>query len=216
MSNTDLQAVLTDEHIISEDKAAISRVVLADNDVEFAGALKQYLERDRFAITVVHDGQAAVFQALSGKHDVVVLEAGMPGMDGVQALREIRMASQVPVLMITSRDDEVNRIFGLGLSADDYVPKPFSPRELLARLRAALAIALTPASSRCFPWYAISRMRSDQPPVPSSTTVGLSSYATVSSFSVPMPPLIMITASAARTTSVLRIQPMPVAIAIST
>src|SRR5213593_4613030 len=80
----------------------------------------------------------------------------------------------------------------------------------------AKRISLIPASSRCFPSYAISRMRSDQPPVPSSTTVGLSSYATVSSFSVPMPPLIMITASAARTTSVLRIQPMPVVIATST
>src|SRR5258705_9573548 len=122
MRNTGLQAALRDEHVISEDKAVISRVVLADNDVEFVGALKQYLERDRFAITVVHDGQAAVCQALSGKHDVVVLEAVMPGMDGVQALREIRMASQVPVLMITSRDDDVNRIFGLGLWSDDYVP----------------------------------------------------------------------------------------------
>ncbi len=134
MRNTGLQAPLRDEHVISEEKAVILRVVLADNDVEFVGALKRYLERDRFAITVVHDGQAAVSQALSGKHDVVVLEAVMPGMDGVQALREIRMASQVPVLMITSRDDDVNRIFGLGLWSDDYVPKPRTARELATRL----------------------------------------------------------------------------------
>ena len=118
----------------SSDEPGISRVVVADNDVEFAGMLKQHLERDNFAITLVHDGQAAVRQALSGKHDVVVLETAMPGMDGVDALREIRSASQVPVLMITSHDDDVNRIFGLGLWADDYVPKARSARELATRL----------------------------------------------------------------------------------
>jgi two-component system OmpR family response regulator len=134
MRNTDLQAALRYDHVISGDKAVISHVVLAENDVEFAGALKQYLERDRFAITLVHDGHAAICQTLSGKHDVVVLDAVMPGMDGVQALREIRMASQVPVLMITSHDDDLNRIFGLGLRVADYVPKSQTARELATRL----------------------------------------------------------------------------------
>ena len=118
----------------ASSEAGMSRVVLADNNIEFAGALKQYLERDRFAITLVHDGRAAVRQALSGQHDVVVLETGMPGMDGVEALREIRSASQVPVLMITAREEDVNRIFGMGLWADDYVPKQRSARELSVQL----------------------------------------------------------------------------------
>ena len=122
------------ENYANHEGTGISRVVLADNDVEFAGVLKQHLERDRFAITLVHDGRAAVRQALSGKHDVVVLEAAMPGMDGVDALREIRSASQVPVLMVTSGDDDVNRIFGLGLWADDYVPKTRTASELAKHL----------------------------------------------------------------------------------
>ena len=133
MDNASTKLVSREKHSYAGD-AAMSRVVVADNNVEFAGALKQCLERDRFAITVVHDGEAAVRQALSGEHDVVVLEAAMPGMDGVEALREIRSASQVPVLMITSGEDDVKRIFGLGLWADDYVPKPRTARELAAKL----------------------------------------------------------------------------------
>jgi two-component system OmpR family response regulator/two-component system response regulator CpxR len=133
MKNTSLELVGTETRAYHAD-TEISRVVLADNDVRFAGVLKQHLERDRFAITLVHDGRAAVQHALSGKHDVVVLEAGMPGMDGFDALREIRSVSQVPVLMITSGDDDVNRIFGLGLWADDYVPKTRTASELAMRL----------------------------------------------------------------------------------
>ena len=133
MKNTSFELVAKENCACHAD-TGISRIVLADNDVKFAGVLKQHLERDRFAITLVHDGRTAVRQALSGKHDVVVLEAAMPGMDGVDALREIRNASQVPVLMITSGDDDVNRIFGLGLWADDYVPKTRTASELATRL----------------------------------------------------------------------------------
>ena len=133
MKNTSHKLVSTEHHAGGED-TGISRVIVADNDAEFAGALKQHLERDRFSITLVHDGQTAVRQALSGQHDVVVLETAMSGMDGVDALREIKSASQLPVLMVTSNDDDVNRIFGLGLWADDYVPKPRSARELATRL----------------------------------------------------------------------------------
>jgi two-component system OmpR family response regulator len=133
MKNTSLQLVAKKSHTYHAD-TGVSRVVLADTNAEFGGVLKKYLERDRFAITLVHDGAAAVLQALSGKHDVVVLETAMAGMDGVDALREIRSASQVPVLMITSREDDVNRIFGLGLWADDYLPKTRTPRELATGL----------------------------------------------------------------------------------
>jgi DNA-binding response OmpR family regulator len=133
MKDASLKLVSRENYAYQAD-TGISRVVVADNDVEFAGALKQHLERDHFAITLVHDGQAAVRQALSGKHDVVVLEAAMQGMDGVDALREIRSVSQVPILMIKSGQADVNRIFGLGLWADDYVPKTRTARELATRL----------------------------------------------------------------------------------
>src|SRR3954469_17856930 len=104
MNHTSQKLVPRNHHAGSADNG-ISRVVVADNNVEFAGILKQHLERDRFAITLVHDAQAAVRQALSGEHDVHVLETALPGMDGVDALREIRSASQVPVLMLTSGEE---------------------------------------------------------------------------------------------------------------
>jgi DNA-binding response OmpR family regulator len=115
-----------------------ARVLLADDDVELATMLREYLQREGFRMTIVHDGEAAVRHALSGEHDVVVLDVMMPGMDGVEALRQIRLGSQVPVLMLTARGDDVDRIIGLELGADDYVPKPCTPRELAARLRAIL------------------------------------------------------------------------------
>ncbi|HEV7802320.1 MAG TPA: response regulator transcription factor [Burkholderiales bacterium] len=115
-----------------------ARVLLADDDIELATMLREYLEREGFRMTVVHDGEAAVRQAVSGEHNVVVLDVMMPKMDGVEALRRIRLSSQVPVLMLTARGDDVDRIIGLELGADDYVPKPCTPRELAARLRAIL------------------------------------------------------------------------------
>jgi two-component system OmpR family response regulator len=115
-----------------------ARVLLADDDVELAAMLREYLECERFRVTVVHDGEAAVRHAVSGEHDVVVLDVMMPKMDGVEALRRIRLSSSVPVLMLTARGDDVDRIIGLELGADDYVPKPCTPRELTARLRAIL------------------------------------------------------------------------------
>jgi two-component system OmpR family response regulator len=113
-------------------------VLLADDDVELAAMLREYLERDGFRVTLVHDGEAAVSHAVSGEHNVVVLDVMMPKVDGVEALRRIRLASHVPVLMLTARGDDVDRIIGLELGADDYVPKPCTPRELAARLRAVL------------------------------------------------------------------------------
>jgi DNA-binding response OmpR family regulator len=115
-----------------------ARVLLADDDVELATMLGEYLGGDGFNITVVHDGEAAVRHALSGEHSVIVLDVMMPKLDGIEALRRIRMSSQVPVIMLTARGDDVDRILGLELGADDYVPKPCTPRELSARVRAIL------------------------------------------------------------------------------
>ncbi|MFZ6656578.1 response regulator [Undibacterium sp. TJN19] len=116
----------------------MTKVLLADDDVELLGMLKEYLEREGFIVTAAHDGEQAVAEALSGRHEIVVLDVMMPRMNGIDALRRIRGASRTPVLMLTARGDDVDRIIGLELGADDYVPKPCTPRELLARLRAIL------------------------------------------------------------------------------
>jgi two-component system, OmpR family, response regulator len=114
------------------------QVLLADDDVELAGMLREYLEREGFAVTAVHDGEAAARLALGGGFQIVVLDVTMPRVDGLEALRRIRQSSRVPVLMLTARGDDIDRIVGLELGADDYVPKPCTPRELTARLRAIL------------------------------------------------------------------------------
>ena len=115
-----------------------AQVLLADDDVELSGMLSEYLEREGFAVTAVHDGEAAARLALSGGYQIVVLDVMMPKVDGIEALRQIRQTSRVPVVMLTARGDDVDRIVGLELGADDYVPKPCTPRELVARLRAIL------------------------------------------------------------------------------
>ena len=121
----------------------IPSVLLVDDDVELVGLLADYLRRDGFATTLAHDGATAIAEALGGRHDIVVLDVMMPRMTGVEVLRCLRAQSRIPVLMLTARGDDIDRILGLELGADDYVPKPCSPRELAARLRAILR-RLTP------------------------------------------------------------------------
>jgi DNA-binding response OmpR family regulator len=116
----------------------MASVLLIDDDVELGEMLREYLQREGFEVTTVHDGETGVQQALTGRHAVVVLDVMLPGLSGVEALRRIRMGSRVPVLMLTAKGDDVDRIVGLELGADDYVPKPCTPRELVARLRAIL------------------------------------------------------------------------------
>jgi two-component system OmpR family response regulator len=115
-----------------------TNVLLADDDVELSAMLKEYLEREGFSVSAVHDGEAAARAALTGSHQIVVLDVMMPKVDGIEALRRIRASSRVPVVMLTARGDDIDRIVGLELGADDYVPKPCTPRELVARLRAIL------------------------------------------------------------------------------
>ncbi|THF65193.1 response regulator transcription factor [Pseudothauera rhizosphaerae] len=124
----------------SMESAAVrqARVLLVDDDAELLELLRDYLEGDGFAVDCVHDGIGGVAAALSGHHDIVVLDVMLPGLDGIQALNRIRASSPVPVLMLTARGDDTDRIVGLELGADDYVPKPCTPRELSARLKAIL------------------------------------------------------------------------------
>jgi DNA-binding response OmpR family regulator len=112
------------------------RVLLVDDDAELVELLRDYLTRDGFSVTAAHDGASGVAAALSGQHDIVVLDVMMPGMNGIEALSHIRAASAIPVIMLTARGDDADRIAGLELGADDYVPKPCTARELAARLRA--------------------------------------------------------------------------------
>lgn len=125
----------------------MARVLLVDDDVELTDLLAQYLEREGFDVTAVHDGKSGARAAVSGACDIVVLDVMMPGVGGVEALRRIRQQSLVPVLMLTARGDDVDRVVGLELGADDYVPKPCTPRELVARLRAILRRTQAPAAS---------------------------------------------------------------------
>lgn len=116
----------------------MSAVLLVDDDVELAEMLGDYLAQDGFVVSTVHDGASGVEAALTGKYAIVVLDVMMPRLSGSEALRRIRAVSSVPVVMLTAKGDDMDRIVGLELGADDYVPKPCQPRELAARLRAIL------------------------------------------------------------------------------
>jgi DNA-binding response OmpR family regulator len=113
-------------------------VLLIDDDVELVALLKEYLEQDGFTVTAVHNGEDGVAAATTGDHAIAVLDVMMPRLNGVETLRRIRMKSSMPVLMLTAKGDDTDRIVGLELGADDYVPKPCTPRELSARIRAIL------------------------------------------------------------------------------
>ncbi|MBS1227783.1 MAG: two component transcriptional regulator, winged helix family [Proteobacteria bacterium] len=115
-----------------------AKVLLVDDDVELIEMLRDYLQRDGFAVDAVHDGTTAVTAALCGDYAIAVLDVMMPGMGGIEVLRQIRAKSVMPVLMLTALGDDAERIDGLELGADDYVPKPCTPRELAARIRAIL------------------------------------------------------------------------------
>ena len=114
------------------------RVLLVDDDVELSTMHKEYLEHEGFEVALAFDGLTGAAEALSGAHDIVVLDVTMPGENGIDCLRRIRRESSIPVLMLTARGDDVDRVVGLELGADDYVAKPCTPRELVARLRAIL------------------------------------------------------------------------------
>ena len=116
----------------------MDRVLLVDDDAGLCDLLAEYLGTEGFDVTVVHDGLSAVPKALGGDFSLVVLDVMLPGRGGLDVLKDLRRESSVPVLMLTARGDDVDRILGLELGADDYLPKPFNPRELSARMRAIL------------------------------------------------------------------------------
>ncbi|MEJ8568426.1 response regulator transcription factor [Elongatibacter sediminis] len=113
-------------------------ILIADDDTELADLLRQFFESEGFAVRLAHDGRAALSEAESDEVDLVILDVMMPEMNGLDVLKELRKDKDLPVIMLTARGDDLDRILGLELGADDYVPKPCNPRELLARIRAVM------------------------------------------------------------------------------
>lgn len=116
----------------------MDRILVIDDDVELCSLVGEYLEAEGFQVESVHDGNRGLERALAGDHLLVVLDVMLPGLNGFEVLRRTRSTSRIPVLLLTARGEDVDRIVGLELGADDYLPKPFNPRELVARIRAIL------------------------------------------------------------------------------
>ena len=120
-----------------------ARILVVDDEVDLAQLIEGYLHKAGLQVAVRHDGIEAVTAVRDFNPDVLVLDLGLPGIDGIEVCRQVRTFSDCHVLMLTARDDEVDKIVGLSMGADDYVTKPFSPRELVARVQAMLRRART-------------------------------------------------------------------------
>ena len=114
------------------------RLLIIDDDMELCGLLKEFLQREGFAVECAHEGLSGLEHVKQGSYDLIILDVMLPGLDGFEILKRLRAESRVPVLMLTARGQDVDRIVGLELGADDYLPKPFNPRELSARVKAIL------------------------------------------------------------------------------
>jgi two-component system alkaline phosphatase synthesis response regulator PhoP len=116
----------------------MQRILIVDDEPKIVRLVRDYLERAGFGVSVAGDGEEALMRARTEHPDLIVLDLALPSLDGLDVTRRLRQTSNVPIIMLTARDDETDRILGLELGADDYVTKPFSPRELVARVRAVL------------------------------------------------------------------------------
>jgi two-component system response regulator CpxR len=116
----------------------MARVLIIDDDVELCRLLAERLSSEDFSIEAIHNGQRGLERVLSEDYALVILDLMLPGMKGLDVLRHVRERSAVPVLILTARGEDVDRILGLEIGADDYLPKPFNPRELIVRIRAIL------------------------------------------------------------------------------
>jgi DNA-binding response OmpR family regulator len=126
------------------EKMPVDDILLIDDDVELCSMLTDYLGRYGFRVTAVHRGDTGLKTALDKPFALILLDVMLPGIDGFEVLRRIRATSHVNILLLTARGEDVDRIVGLEIGADDYLSKPFNPRELLARMRAILRRSATP------------------------------------------------------------------------
>lgn len=118
--------------------SGVKTVLIVEDELKITRLVRDYLEQAGFAVVEAADGQAAIAAARAERPDMILLDLGLPGMDGLDVTRRLRETSSVPIIMLTARVEETDRIVGLELGADDYITKPFSPRELVARIRAVL------------------------------------------------------------------------------
>jgi two-component system response regulator CpxR len=116
----------------------MQRILIIDDDIELCELVTEYLEPEGYAVDSVNEGSQGVTRALSGEYALAVLDYMLPGLNGFEVLRQIRASSHLPIVMLTARGDDVNRIIGLQIGADDYLAKPFNPLELVARINAVL------------------------------------------------------------------------------
>lgn len=116
----------------------MSKILIIDDDEELCELVSEYLSVEGFTTEAVHDGEKGLQKALTGEYEMAILDVMLPKKNGFDVLRDLRKASKLPVLMLTAKGDDMERIVGLEIGADDYLPKPFNPRELVARLRAVL------------------------------------------------------------------------------
>jgi DNA-binding response OmpR family regulator len=123
---------------------SMKRVLVVDDEPKIVNVVRDYLQDAGFAVTTAADGRTALERVRALQPDLVVLDLGLPGIDGLDVARELRRHAGTPIVMLTARGDELDRVLGLELGADDYVVKPFSPRELVARVRAVLRRSETP------------------------------------------------------------------------
>jgi DNA-binding response OmpR family regulator len=124
----------------------VKTILVVEDEMKIARLVRDYLRHAGFEVIVTGDGESALASARGSRPDLVVLDLGLPGRDGLDVTRELRRSSNVPIVVLTARGDEVDRIVGLELGADDYVVKPFSPKELVARVRAVLRRTATAAA----------------------------------------------------------------------
>jgi two-component system, OmpR family, alkaline phosphatase synthesis response regulator PhoP len=122
-------------------------ILVVDDEPKIATLARDYLEHAGFAVLTAGDGPSALTTIRQRRPDLIVLDLGLPGLDGLDVTRELRRDSTIPIVMLTARDDELDKILGLELGADDYLTKPFSPRELVARVRAVLRRADRPSEA---------------------------------------------------------------------
>src|SRR5216117_392744 len=126
----------------------VDRILVIDDDVELCTLVGEYLAPEGFLVECAHDGKRGLEAAVTGEHLLVVLDVMLPALNGFDVLRRLRDGSRIPVLLLTARGEDVDRIVGLEIGADDYLPKPFNPRELVARIRAILRRTRSPEAGR--------------------------------------------------------------------
>src|SRR3954469_12095713 len=122
------------------------KILVVEDERNIASFVSMYLKNARYTVEIARDGAEALAKAENVKPDLVVLDLMLPDIDGLEVCRQVRAGSDVPILMLTARDDDIDKIVGLEVGADDYVTKPFNPRELVARIKTILRRAATPAA----------------------------------------------------------------------